>query len=167
MPEDGTPMKHLVTLLMLAFALAAADALAASDRAEIDALLDRSDAPPGVVIEVVSGADALAWAVPRIQDYVVLLRERWPALDIAVVSHGREQFALMHQESQAQAAVHEGVKSLVNEQSVPVHVCGTYAGWRGIAAEDFPDYVDVAAAGPAQINDYRALGYELVVIRGR
>jgi predicted ATPase len=30
--------------------------------------------------------------------------------------------------------------------------------------EDFPDYINVSAAGPIQINDYEELGYELVVL---
>ena len=47
---------------------------------------------------------------------------------------------------------------------ITVHVCGTHASWRGKVDEDFPDYVDVAVSGPAQINDYQALGYELVVL---
>ena len=45
-----------------------------------------------------------------------------------------------------------------------VHVCGTHAGWFDVLPEDFPDYVDVAAAGPAQVNDYRALDYVLIVL---
>jgi hypothetical protein len=45
-----------------------------------------------------------------------------------------------------------------------VHVCGTHAGWYGVTPEDFPDYVDVTTAGPAQINDYEAMGYELIVL---
>jgi sulfur relay (sulfurtransferase) complex TusBCD TusD component (DsrE family) len=60
--------------------------------------------------------------------------------------------------------MHQAVQQLVREEGVPVHVCGTHAEWRGVTAEQFPEYVDVAAAGPAQINDYRALGYALVVV---
>jgi len=33
-----------------------------------------------------------------------------------------------------------------------------------VSAEEFPGFVDVAAAGPAQINDYRALGYILITL---
>jgi intracellular sulfur oxidation DsrE/DsrF family protein len=52
----------------------------------------------------------------------------------------------------------------VREQHIPVHVCETYAGWRGVGAEAFPDYVNVAPAGPAQVNNYLSLGYVLVKI---
>jgi hypothetical protein len=47
---------------------------------------------------------------------------------------------------------------------VPVHVCETHAGWYGVTAEDFPDYVNVAPTGPGQIQLYEALGFYLVVI---
>lgn len=43
-----------------------------------------------------------------------------------------------------------------------LHVCGNHASWRSKTAEDLPDYVDVAVAAPAKINDYRALGYILI-----
>jgi hypothetical protein len=46
-----------------------------------------------------------------------------------------------------------------------VHVCETHAGWYGVTAEDFPDYVDVAPTGPGQINLYQELGYDLIVIK--
>lgn len=39
---------------------------------------------------------------------------------------------------------------------------GAHASWRGNVPEDFPDYVDVAAAAPAKVNDYRALGYVVI-----
>jgi hypothetical protein len=48
---------------------------------------------------------------------------------------------------------------------VPVHVCGTYAGWRGLTEEDFPEHINVSASGPAQINDYKSVGYLPIVIR--
>jgi len=133
----------------------------------VQQLLDRDEAPAGVVFEIIADDDGLDWAVPAINSDVQRLRDRWPDLDIAVVSHGREQFALMASESVAYPEVHEGVKQLVEDANVPVHVCGTHAGWYGVNPEDFPEYVDVSPAGPAQINDYRSLGYELVVLDER
>jgi hypothetical protein len=44
------------------------------------------------------------------------------------------------------------------DNKVQVHVCGTYAARRKLYAEDFPEYVNVAARS-AQINDYKVLGY--------
>ena len=113
---------------------------------------------------VVEGnGDALKWAIPAVNKYVKQLRERFPDIGLAVVSHGSEQFGLMKSEQKEKAEVHKTVQSLV-ASDVPVHVCGTHAGWFDIAPEDFPDYVDVSPTGPAQINDYLALDYELIVI---
>jgi intracellular sulfur oxidation DsrE/DsrF family protein len=127
-------------------------------------LLARETAPAGVVFEIVSGdADYLETTLPLAHDAARRLRERFPGLDVVIVTHGREQFALLSREADASPQVHAKVRSLVADD-VKVHVCGTYAGWRGHTPEDFPDYVDVAEAGPAQINDYRALGYELVLL---
>ena len=127
-------------------------------------LLARDAAPAGVVFEIVSGdADYLETTLPVAHDAARRLRERFPGLDVVIVTHGREQFALLSREADASPQVHAKVRSLVADD-VKVHVCGTYAGWRGHTPEDFPAYVDVAEAGPAQINDYRALGYELVLL---
>ena len=62
------------------------------------------------------------------------------------------------------AEVHQTVQSLLAED-VPVHVCGTHAAWKGKSADDFPDYVDVAPAGPTEIRNYQAMGYTLVRLR--
>lgn len=126
-------------------------------------LLNSNDPPPGVVFEVAeSDSDALQWAIPQVRDYVARLRARHPQLEMALVTHGKEQFALQTKDQQGEnAAVHKGVQSLLSDQ-VPVHVCGTYAGWYGVAAEDFPAYVDVAPAGPTQIHNYEELGWAVI-----
>lgn len=153
---------HRGLWLVLPLLLAAGVAGASSDR-EVAALLERDRAPPGVVFEIVSSdARALEWAVPQVTRYAERLRARFPALPVAVVTHGNEQFALQSDSGATFAALHEQVRSLHARQDVPVHVCGTYAEMRGVAPEAFPDYVDVAPSGPAQIRGYRELGYELV-----
>jgi intracellular sulfur oxidation DsrE/DsrF family protein len=91
------------------------------------------------------------------------LRERFSDIDIAVVTHGSEQFALLKSEASSRAAVHRGVQSLALN-NVPVHVCATHASWRGKLADDFPDYVDVTPAGPNKIRDYQFIGYSLIKI---
>ena len=58
----------------------------------------------------------------------------------------------------------DGTGQLVTDRDVDIHVCGTHAGWFDVLPEDFPDYVDVSATGPAQVNDYRALDYVLIVL---
>ena len=129
-------------------------------------ILAMPEAPEGVVIEIVTGDNAgLTWAIPRAQDYIKQLRQRFKDLPISIVTHGSEQFALSKKNQTTNQSSHTAVRSLIQDSNVQVHVCGTYAGWRGLSAEDFPDYVDVAAAGPAQVNDYIAVGYLVVVIR--
>lgn len=149
--------------LLLALLLGAGNA-ALCDQGAVDALLAREAAPAGVVFEVIAGADGLRWAIPQVQRYSVQLRERFADLPIAVVTHGREQFALQTSEQAEYTEVHAKVRSLVSEQQIPVHVCETHASWRGVSPEEFPDYVDVTPAGPVQIKNYQELGYELVVV---
>lgn len=131
---------------------------------KIQEILAQDDAPFGVVFEIVEGRDdALKWAIPAVNQYVKQLRERFPDIGLAVVSHGSEQFGLMKSKQQENAKVHKTVQSLV-ASDVPVHVCGTHASWKGKNADDFPDYVDVAPAGPTEIRNYEAMGYVLVEV---
>lgn len=142
-------------------ALVPASAFAAS----IEELLARSEAPQGVIFEIVeSDETALREHLPAVRRAIDRLRQRFPQLEFAVVSHGREEFALQSRYRDEEAQIHAQVLSLVAD-AVPVHVCGTHAGWYGISPEDFPAYVDVAPSGPAQISLYEDLGYELIVIR--
>lgn len=137
-----------------------------ADSAAVDQLL-RADRPPdGVVFEIVSGDPAaLRWAVPLVSDYSERLRKRFPGLAIAVVSHGKEEFALTRDRRKEYAAVHQEVEKLVRDNAIPVHVCETYANWHKFSAEDFPDYISVTAAGPVQIKNYREIGYQVIKVR--
>jgi intracellular sulfur oxidation DsrE/DsrF family protein len=135
-----------------------------SDTDPVAHLLARDMAPEGVVFEIVSAdGDYLETTLPLAQDAARRLRDRFPGLDVVVVTHGREQFALLSSAADESPQVHAKVRSLLDED-VRVHVCGTHASWYGHTPRDFPDYIDVAEAAPAQINDYRTLGYELVVL---
>lgn len=109
-------------------------------------------------------SNSLQWALPEAQKYIKRLRKRFPDLEIAIVTHGNEQFALQAKNDKKYKKVHSLTQQLVKSDNVPIHVCGTYAGWRGVSEEEFPDYVDVTAAGPATINDYISLGYTLIII---
>ncbi|MDZ7804893.1 DsrE family protein [Thiohalophilus sp.] len=152
--------------LFLAILLLPVALLADSQRA-ITNILQQTEPPEGIVFEIITAdSEGLSWALPLARSYIEQLREQFPALPIAVVSHGQEQFALQTGKSDQQPAVHKQVQSLTGGD-IPVYVCGTYAGWRGLSDEDFPDYVNVAAAGPAQVNDYVSLGYTRVLIRQR
>lgn len=132
----------------------------------VSRLLAADTPPPGVVFEVVAGQEAaLRGIVPRLKGHVRRLRRHFPGLEIAIVSHGAEQFALQRSRRDRYPQLHRDVESLVDDGGVAVHVCGTHASWRGVAPEAFPGYVNVAAAGPAQIHDYEALGYVRILVR--
>jgi intracellular sulfur oxidation DsrE/DsrF family protein len=131
----------------------------------ITKILNAASPPDGVVFEIITGDDdGLEWAIPRTRQYIKQLHEKFPQLAIAVVTHGREMFALQKRDVDGYQDVHNQVQSLIQDERVSLHACGTYAGWRGLASEDFPAYVDVTASGPATINDYVALGYVRVIL---
>lgn len=155
-------IKHLLLNLLLLTPL-----VACASSTTLDRVLNEKTAPPGVVIEIVTGdAQGLNWALPEAKSDIKQLRARFPGLPIAIVTHGREQFALQKKKRKQQRKVHLLTQSLLKED-VQLHVCGTFAGWEGLAAEDFPDYVNVAPAGPAQVDDYIAMGYQLIIIKRR
>jgi intracellular sulfur oxidation DsrE/DsrF family protein len=157
----------LFLLRLIALFLLLIDSVSAgANENTLTQLLALPSAPPGVVIEIdTSDEEGLSWALPQAQEAVAQLRAKFNALPIAIVTHGREQFALTQKRQSGHQAEHRIVQSLTKDNHVAVHVCGTHAERRGVSPEDFPAYVDVAAEGPAQINDYQALGYVLLVIR--
>lgn len=126
----------------------------------IESLLQQKQSPPGVVFEIVTGkSDGLKWALPEVKSYIDQIHRRFPDTHIAVVTHGREMFAL---EKSKTSKTDTQIKSLTQQlaqDGVTMHVCGTYAEHKGVSEEEFPDYVNVAAEGPAQIKDYIAVGY--------
>lgn len=131
---------------------------------DVDALLAGTESPQGVVFEIVEADEAaLEYLLPQVRDAIKKIRARFPETEFAVVSHGREEFALQTQYRSEHADVHQQVQALVADD-VPVHVCETHAGWYGVTAEDFPDYVNVAPTGPGQVRLYEELGYELIVV---
>ena len=132
---------------------------------DVTTILAGKEAPAGVVFEIVGGdpgeLDGLLLSVKK---DIEKLRQRFPDLPVAIVTHGTEQFDLMTENRATELKAHNLVEDLVNANDVEVHVCGTHAEWYGKTPEDFPDYVNVSAAGPAQINDYVSMGYELIVL---
>ena len=112
--------------------------LASDTNKKIEQILSLKEAPTGIVFEIVT------------------------ALDISIVTHGDEQFALKTTNNKKFKKVHSLTQQLAKEDNIPLHVCGTYASWKNVEEEEFPDYVDVTAAGPATINDYISLGYILI-----
>lgn len=145
--------------LLIALILLIATPLKAATLNEVLVMEQR---PDGVVFEILAPNER-SWEgmQPKLLQAVEQLHKRWPDLDIAVVSHGNEQFALTKEKASVFPELHKSVLDL-GAAGVDVHVCGTYASWRDIKPEAFPDYVDVSASGPAQINDYKSIGYILV-----
>jgi intracellular sulfur oxidation DsrE/DsrF family protein len=132
---------------------------------DIDTLLARDEAPAGVVFEIVSDEyGLLGKLLPSVKQNILKLRERFPDLPVAVVTHGTEQFDLLNEHRRTQTQAHTLVEELVASNEVDVHVCGTHAEWYGKTPEDFPEYINVSAAGPAQISDYESMGYEIIVL---
>ena len=160
------PYKFIPIILLILSGLFLSPLSHAKDNQEqVKQILSLKEAPAGVVFEIVSGElNTLEWALPETQNYIKELRARFPELEIAIVTHGNEQFALKKSNDKKYKKVHSLTQQLVQTENVPLHVCGTYASWKGVAEEEFPDYVDVTAAGPATINDYIALGYILIKI---
>ena len=157
--------KHRLIHLFLVGLLLIGPAAQAANQETIEQLLAQDEAPFGVVFEIVErDEDALQWAIPAINRYVRQLRKRFPDIGLAVVSHGREEFALMKSRQADNAEVHQVVQSLVADD-VTVHVCGTHASWRGKNTDDFPDYVDVTPAGPTKIRNYEDMGYILIELK--
>ncbi len=166
---DGVAMfktmfkKSFILALLLLFAAFISPAFG-SDKDDIASILTKTETPDGVVFEVIGSDGAyLTGALEKIQKYKETLQKKFPKLDIAVVSHGSEQFALTTDNAEKYKKAHDGVKRLV-ASDVPVYICETHASWRDVTAEEFPDYINVASQGPAQIKQYQELGYTLVVI---
>ena len=150
--------KHplLTGLVLLALLSSSAFAESLSD------ILELNEAPPGVVFEIVeAGGDSWYATRPMLLKAIDKLHAKFSDLDIAVVSHGSEQFAFTKKNQTKYKILHDTVKDL-GDKNIHVHVCGVHASWRSMTAEDFPDYVDVAPSGPAQINQYRELGYVVI-----
>ena len=138
---------------------------AAAAPATLEDLLARPAAPAGVVFEVVDrDPGALEVALPWVKQAAQRLKARHPGLPMALVTHGNEMFALQTGKRAGNEAIHQIAQSLSRDDGIPVHVCETYAGWRGLAAENFPAYIDVAPSGPSQIHNYEALDYVRLVV---
>ena len=142
----------------------AGSAVAATAPATVERLLAQRTAPAGVVFEIVDrDPKALEVALPWVSQASQKLKARFPKLPMALVTHGQEMFALQSDRRAQAPAVHQLAESL-SKDGIPVHVCETYAGWRGVGAENFPSYIDVAPAGPTQIRNYEALDYVRIVV---
>lgn len=158
---SSTALRMLIVLCSLCYVL---PARAASSAETIDMLLANETPPPGVVFDIDEwDSDALQWAIPLVRSYVDRLRARFPGLEIAVVSHGDEEFALMKYAKPDFEAVHREVEALVADK-VPVHVCAGHAVMSGYSENGFVDYVDKVSAGVVTVAEYRQRGFVYVQV---
>lgn len=158
--------KHVIFSLLLSLLALSSTTVNAmdEDQREVTNLIAHDTAPEGVVFELIGNEDDyLLNALKKVKTYKEHLQRKFPNLEIAVVSHGAEQFNLTKDNQKSAKEAHSHVQRLV-ESNVPVHICETHASWRDVTAEDFPDYITVSSTGPAQIRQYQELGYTLVVV---
>jgi intracellular sulfur oxidation DsrE/DsrF family protein len=131
---------------------------------EVDRLLAANQEPDGVVFELMAWEDnTWDWASPMIASLIGQLRQKYPTIDIALVSHGAELFDLALSQNNAE---HPSIKILesLSDKNVAVHVCGNYASFKGLGVDDFLPFVDVVPSGPAQVEDYIKLGFVHIVL---
>lgn len=132
---------------------------------DVQTLLNQSSPPDGVVFDIETlEEDALARLAPYLKQQIHLLKNAYPEVDIAVVTHGAEEYALQKQAQAEQPDLHQMFNALVEESGVSVHVCGAVGGLKGLTREDFPAFVSYSDSGMAQLNDYKALGYAVVTL---
>ena len=131
----------------------------------IERMIAADEPPEGVVFELVFwDENTWEWAAPMLSDLTAQLQNRFPGLDIAIVSHGAEQFQLTQSRVKEQPDAIAQLISLADD-GVDIHVCGTHSDWNGIPTSEYIDIVNVSPSAPAQVNDYLALGYRLIVLR--
>ena len=125
----------------------------------VDAIVASGQPPEGVVFDLVTWGDrGWDWASPMLRDLTGQLRRHYPELEMALVSHGFELFDLSERSGHASRPAIQLLRSLADD-GLRVHVGGRYASTRLYQPEDFLPFVDVAASGEAQVEDYLRLGF--------
>jgi len=132
--------------------------------ASVDALIAGDIVPEGVAFEIITWEDnAWEWAAPMLQSLTEQLRNRYPDLDIALISHGNELFDLAIKNKDRSEAFINTLQSL-SEDNVNIHVCGDFAKYKHLGTNDFLPFVDVSPSGPAQLQDYINLGFDHIML---
>ena len=136
-----------------------------SKASQIEDILTLKEEPPGVVFELIESTHyAWTWAAPKIRSYVSELREKFPDIDLAIVSHGREQFSLTKKGASSIIKEVSILKDINKKDSVDISVCGTHSQWLNVSRENYLPFINVAESGPALINDYKNLGFIVVLL---
>ena len=133
---------------------------------QVENLLKSDVEPEGVVFDIETlDSKGLVSLTQYVTSQVELVKQAFPSVDIAIVSHGAEEFALQTTASDKYADVHNLFSELVSTKEVSVHVCGAVGSLKNLTQEDFPEFVSYSASGLAQINVYKAIGYTVIVIK--
>jgi len=159
-------MRYFIKISWIVFVLFSNVSLAQEYKNdEVESLLTAEEEPSGVVFEIITWEkDAWDWAAPMLKQYRKQLLEKYPDIDIALVSHGGEQFELTKDKAKVNAVAFKALKSL-SDDGVDLHVCGTYSSWQNVEESEYVDFINVSPSGPAQINDYIKLGFTHILLR--
>jgi intracellular sulfur oxidation DsrE/DsrF family protein len=160
-----------VTLLLLSLfveLVLADEILKPEDTPELDEILylvqDSMDSQ-GVLLHTREyEEDAYIWVAPRLEYYISLLRGRFPAITLIVISHGDEMRSLTKGNMMNYPDVHQIIRRMVNKYQVEFQVCESFASHNDIDASQFPNYIQVIPSAPAAFADYRELGFDLIEI---
>lgn len=122
-------------------------------------LLQARQAPDGVVFEITAWEDnSWDWAAPLLRRHVDQLREKYPGIDIVLISQGAELFDLARRAALQETPALQQLARL-SEEGVNIYISGDYARWKRLGDKDFVDFVDVAESGSALLDDYIELGF--------
>ncbi|WP_428086941.1 DsrE family protein [Candidatus Thioglobus sp.] len=128
----------------------------------IDRLIAQNSEPEGIVFELVAyDRHAWSWAAPKISQLSAQLKAKYPKVDIAIISHGNEQFQLSVKNAKKNQHSTALLSKLVKD-GVDIYVCGVNSLWNNVPENSYIEEVSVATSGPAKINDYINLGYTLI-----
>lgn len=132
---------------------------------EVDKLMNSNEEPEGVVFELLEWEEnTWKWASPMISSLRTQLQFKFPGIEIAIVSHGDEQFELTKSRKYEQPSAMSILKDMTMD-GVSLHVCGVNSSWNNVGDDEYLDMVDVAVSGPAKINDYIMLGFDHIIIQ--
>ncbi|MGF1753780.1 DsrE family protein [Vibrio makurazakiensis] len=153
---------NVLTRLKLVILLLFTPAAIAQTNPAVSEILSSKMPPTGVVFEIMEWQnDTFSTLLKDIEDYSAQLKSRHPNIDVAVVSHGSEQFTLLDENASTHTNIHDLTKSLVNS-GISVEVCATHASWNGNTPEDFAEHIGVVERAPIAIQQYQDQGYTLI-----
>jgi len=130
-----------------------------SPRTAQQQLLQSRQAPDGVVFEITAWEDnSWDWAAPLLRRYVDQLHDKYPGIDIVLISQGAELFDLARRAALQDTPALQQLARL-SEEGIDIYISGDYARWKRLGEKDFVDFVDIAESGAALLDDYIELGY--------